>query len=210
MENAEKIIKNGSLEYIRQSAENDETVTDVCFDESEIEFEEIYAAEFYRCTFRGCRFADCAFEKAYFHQCQFIACDFSNTSIYDSCIKDCVFRDSKLIGASVSESVLDTVSFVSCLLDYMSFSSCKLSLFTLDSSTLFSSEFTQCTPRGFVIRRCKIDRAHFFRTPLKGVDFTDSSLNSIVVSDTFEELRGAYFTPSQAVEISRLLKINIK
>lgn len=48
-----------------------------------------------------------------------------------------------------------------------------------------------------------------FRTPLKGVDFSDCALEGITVSESLGELRGMKINPAQAVDLIPLLGIQL-
>ena len=51
--------------------------------------------------------------------------------------------------------------------------------------------------------------ADFFKTPLKGVDFSNCNIDSIMVSDKYTELYGAKINMFQAVEIAKLLGVKV-
>ena len=72
--------------------------------------------------------------------------------------------------------------------------------------SLFFSKGGRRTYTGMV---CRLVGVHFFRTSLAGMDFTQCELGRITVSDTFAELHGARVTAMQALDLSRLLGIEI-
>ncbi|NLZ46321.1 MAG: pentapeptide repeat-containing protein, partial [Clostridiales bacterium] len=50
----------------------------------------------------------------------------------------------------------------------------------------------------------------FFKTPLFKIDFTSSEIDGIIVSNSFQELKGAIVTPYQASGLAKLLGLDIK
>ena len=71
------------------------------------------------------------------------------------------------------------------------------------------SVLSDCRIKNILWKNCRLEGANFFKTWLRGMDFTTCQLEGITVSDTFEELRGARVTNLQALELSRLLGIEI-
>ena len=60
------------------------------------------------------------------------------------------------------------------------------------------------------LSRCSFVQAEFFKTPLKGIDFTDCTLDGIRLSEGKSELKGAIVSSYQAAELARLLGVIIK
>ena len=52
--------------------------------------------------------------------------------------------------------------------------------------------------------------ASFFKTPLKGMDFTTCDIKGLVLSDECSEVRGAVMDLYQAAELAKRLGIVIK
>ena len=51
--------------------------------------------------------------------------------------------------------------------------------------------------------------ADFFKTSLKAVAISECNIDSILVSDTYQELRGVKINMFQAVEIAKLLGVKV-
>lgn len=79
---------------------------------------------------------------------------------------------------------------------------------TLDYAEVERAEFNGCYFKNVVFKECSLEKADFMNTNLKGMDFTDSDISGILLSG--KELRGAYVSTMQAVELSLLLGIIIK
>ncbi len=62
---------------------------------------------------------------------------------------------------------------------------------------------------GLSPHRTGFQEVDFFRTPLKGVDFSDCALEGITVSESLGELRGMKINPAQAVDLIPLLGIQL-
>ena len=62
---------------------------------------------------------------------------------------------------------------------------------------------------GLSPHRTGFQEVGFFRTPLKGVDFSDCALEGITVSESLGELRGMKINPAQAVDLIPLLGIQL-
>lgn len=84
--------------------------------------------------------------------------------------------------------------FESCKVEMCSFREAFFSEVKLKKTKFMKSDFT------------KVD---FFRTMLKGMDFTDSVIESIMVSDTYREVQGMKINMFQAAEIAKLLGVTI-
>ena len=52
--------------------------------------------------------------------------------------------------------------------------------------------------------------ADFFKTPLKGVDFTNCDIDHICISDNWSELRGLIVNPFQAAELAKFLGVTVR
>ena len=55
-----------------------------------------------------------------------------------------------------------------------------------------------------------LQNASFFKTPLKGMDFTTCDIKGLVLSDECSEVRGAVMDLYQAAELAKRLGIVIK
>ena len=68
---------------------------------------------------------------------------------------------------------------------------------------------TEADVAGLSPHRTGFQEVDFFRTPLKGVDFSDCALEGITVSESLGELRGMKINPAQAVDLIPLLGIQL-
>ena len=68
----------------------------------------------------------------------------------------------------------------------------------------------ECKLKNIICEKVEFKNTNFFRTPLKGIDFTKSTLTGIVVSSEGTELKGAIMDLYQAAEFAKLFEIIIK
>ena len=69
---------------------------------------------------------------------------------------------------------------------------------------------TACKMKDIQVLRTDFTLASFFKTPLKGIDFTECTIDRITVSEELSELKGAIINPYQAVELAKFLGVIIK
>jgi uncharacterized protein YjbI with pentapeptide repeats len=162
------------------------------------------AVHFYACRFENCDFTGCSFFSGKFEQCDFSNCIFDNSYWKESeiiyckgdgsrfchaVLKKTMLRDSQLNLANFSGSVWD-----GCRAETVSFREAFFSEVKLKKTIVFKSDFT------------KVD---FFRTPLKGIDFSDSTIENLLVSEGCQEVSGMKINMFQAAEIAKLLGVKI-
>ena len=73
-----------------------------------------------------------------------------------------------------------------------------------------SAVFSQCRVKEVSWDRAGLSGASFFKTPLRGMDFTTCEIGGLVLSDGCEELRGAVVDLYQAAELAKRLGLVIK
>ena len=95
-------------------------------------------------------------------------------------------------------------------LKYAQFSHSIFNNIDIAESDLSESDFSECRLKEFYPEKTRFQRSAFFKTPLRGIDFTSCQIDGIVVSDNFTELRGASVNLYQAAGLSKLLGVIIK
>lgn len=65
------------------------------------------------------------------------------------------------------------------------------------------------------MKKIKLDNVNFsntdfFKTPLKGIDFSSCIIENIRVSDNYSELRGMQLSITQTMDIALIIGIKIK
>ena len=144
-------------------------------------------AEFLNCNFFNCNFADCDCKGIYLRECTFEAC--------------------KGDGSIWQEAVLCRVTMQNCRWEEANFNHC-----VWEDCVFADSRFCMAAVSGFKIKKCRFacdfTRANFFKTPLKGVDFTRSIIDGLILSG--EELKGVCVTAQQAAMLAGLFGIIVK
>jgi uncharacterized protein YjbI with pentapeptide repeats len=77
-------------------------------------------------------------------------------------------------------------------------------------SQLRGSFLTQCHFKDVIWNGADLERASFFKTLLRGTDFTTSNIKGLILSDDAKEISGAVVDLYQAAELSRYLGVTIK
>ena len=68
---------------------------------------------------------------------------------------------------------------------------------------------SQCRLQKTQWTHCDLRLANLFQTSLKGMDLSTCELEGFLVSDTFAELAGAKISALQALEVVRLLGLEV-
>lgn len=74
---------------------------------------------------------------------------------------------------------------------------------------LTESSLSEITYKRWGASGCQFIGTNFFHTKLKDFDFSSSQMENIIISDTFEEIRGAKISPVQALEAARILGMRV-
>jgi uncharacterized protein YjbI with pentapeptide repeats len=152
-------------------------------------------------------FRDCSFVNV-----MFLSCDLSESIFGGSHFKGCTFSGCKFLGSSFSDVVLQECRFADCIFNYGTWDKSRLKKEVEFSSCSFKNAgFTSIVfsvPPTF--HTCDFTEATFTGTSLKGIDLSACSLDGIIVSDNFKELRGLKISHDQAVAMANLLGITVE
>lgn len=173
----------------------DADLSDLCFEN----------VLFSHCNFSQTNLSHCAFTNVLFESCALTNCDFSKSRMHQ-----CELRNSQFKGANFSSSRMSHLRIQNSNLRYANFTESQLEQCEIVSSDLADTFFASCTFKQLTASEAQFTRAEFFRTPLKGIDFTTCALDGISVSETGKELSGAIVNIFQAAELARLFEIIIK
>lgn len=165
---------------------------------------------FSKVIFEGCSFLNCSFEKGEFTDVVFKSCNFSNADFSDGYFNRCQMISSKGVGAKFSGSTIQNMVFSDCNLEYGNFDSSKFEKVRFCDTTLSHGAISQCKCKDISFQKVCFHGASFFKTPLKGMDFTSSDITGLVLSDECMELKGAVVDLYQAAELAKHLGVLIK
>ena len=97
-----------------------------------------------------------------------------------------------------------------CNFNYANFDFSKLEHIHFSDSQLNGSFLTQCRCKAVEWSRVSLENASFFKTVMKGMDLTDSTIHGLQLSDDCTEIRGAVVDVYQAAELAKYLGVVIK
>lgn len=165
---------------------------------------------FLETEFENCRFLECDFEKTSFINVRFQNCDLSNCRFGDGYFKQCELISCKGTGANFTMGTFLHLTISDTTFSYANFNGSKISAAEILDTDMSHANLSECKLEKTKLSKVKFIGTGFFKTSLRGVDFTESDLEAPEISDTCAELRGATITIFQAAEIARLMGINIK
>ncbi len=166
-------------------------------------------SEFQNVCFKKCRFQDCDFTSSSFIHVLFEDCDLSNSVWNKSFFKDTTFIECKVQGAKFANSSLKNITIKKSKLDYSNFTHALIEAAMVEETSFISTFLSEVKFKKLQLLDCKFDSTDFFKTPLKGIDFSSSEVTHMLMSDDFREIKGAKFNSLQALELAKMLGIII-
>ena len=127
-------------------------------------------------------------EKGRFRRVEMTGCRLLGSSLMEGMFEDVYFKDCNAESANFITSTFKNVRFENCNLRGVSFEGADLT--------------------GVVFFRCDLSGSIFLNSIMKLTDLRSSVIDDMSVG--INELRGAIFSPSQAVQVAGLLGITIK
>ena len=196
-------------EEVRRARREERDVEDVTVEGECLAGADLSGLEFRRVCLHRCRFQNCDFSGAVFDRVEWSGCDFSNcrfggTVWTDTVVRDCKgdggrFTASRWRGGTLGESAFRCANFAQSRWKKCCMENCQLR-----RAVLAEADVAGLSPH-----RTGFQEVDFFRTPLKGMDFSDCALEGITVSESLGELRGMKINPAQAVDLIPLLGVQL-
>lgn len=177
-------------------------------------FKDIIVSSIYRnIKIDGCTFTNCKFTNLDLEQIEWI------DVVFDHCEFDCVFLSGftlcrvhfigcRVSGLEMTNALIQDVLFQSTKGNYCNFSGSKIKDCAFTQSDFSFSSFVHCDWMHSSFDYCNLDDSEWLNTPLKGIDFSTSSISNILVSNDL--LKGVIVNERQALEFVRILGIVIK
>ncbi|RRG17665.1 pentapeptide repeat-containing protein [Weissella viridescens] len=160
-------------------------------------------------TFEKCTFSDIDFAESEILDVCFNHCDFSNMDWSTSIVYRTHFENCRLVGTDFAQAQLKDVQYENCHALYANFSEAKMTNVNFTSTPLTESYFQNLSAiKKTTFNDCTMDGADFGGTPLKGVDFSNSTFDSLVFSP--ELMTGCSLTQAQAAIFMTNLGVKIK
>lgn len=197
-------------ESLRNSHREEEQVLEKIFRNQICGEEDFSHMIFSGVKFENCRFWNCSFERTEFSNVIFENCDLSGSSFGDSYLNRVSFFSGKGIGAKFVRSTMKHVLITEGNWNYINLDASRLENIKIEKAKMDSSNITQCRCRQVFWKEVSLINASFFRTSLRGMDFSDSVITGLVLSDDNAELKGAIVDLYQAAELAKRLGVVIK
>lgn len=158
--------------------------------------------------FENCQFQNCDFTKSQWMDARFRSCDFSNSDFSGTSLVRVEMLSCKGMGLRMMESGLQHVLWQNCNFQYANIHHSVLKSVCMKNGDLSNGELSECRLQNLRLDDMRLLQTSFFQTPLKGIDFTASQIDGMVVSGP--ELKGAIVDQWQAAGLARLLGLIIK
>ncbi|XCP83678.1 pentapeptide repeat-containing protein [Roseburia hominis] len=160
--------------------------------------------------FENCRFWKCSFHAAEFSNVEFVNCDISGCDFSNCYINRFAFLSGKGAGVKFCSSVMKNLLIKESTMNYSNFDSARLENVQFLQTSFDSGNMTQCQCKHVSWKEDSLVNVSFFKTSLRGMDFSDSILRELVLSDDHHELQGAIVDLYQAADLARRLGLLIK
>lgn len=197
-------------ELIAMAAARQEPLTRWRFCGLDLCGEDLREVRFGQCLFEGCRFTEAGLRAASFVDSELKNCELSAVQAAEVYFLRCRLRGVKALAASLPDCRLAHVRLEECNFTEANFTGASLENVRLEECDFSAASLSEWRHKGLSLAHSKFFRTSFFKTPLAGLDFTDSELEGVVVSDTATELKGAAVNVRQAAELARLLGVTVR
>lgn len=194
---------------MRTSVSEEMLLRGYLFEEESVTDPEMDHADVDTVHFLRCRFESVNFEKSSFINVRFSNCDLSNCTFKSAYFKDVIFENCKGIGTQFIQASLKNTAFCNSNMDYSNFGQTRLENCCFLTSQFNSASISEAMIKSLHISGCKFHSTDFFHTPLGGIDFSDSDLENLLLSDDLSEVRDSKMNLFQAATIAKMLGIQI-
>lgn len=206
---SKKIQPNANINQAFQDAHFEEiTLMNEWFEKDMLEYGNYHHLEVRDCLFDHTYFDHLNLANGYLLDVSFIGCDLSNVKFDHTLFRRVSFKDCKLSGADFSESMLDHVLFDDCRMNYVNFSATKIKALHFKKCDLTYASIMECDLKKADFEQCNLTKAELLHSSLYQKDLSSCEIEGIMLS--FDDLKGAIVSPTQALALSSLLGIQIK
>lgn len=180
------------------------------FEGQDISYTEGRGAELKSCVLRRCNLRGLRWTRAGFTDVIFENCDLSNARFYEGYFQRVQFIGCKMVGTDAVDALLRNAEFTHCNLRMLNLSGAKLTGVRFDHCDLTESALRMLQEMKRVsFEHSDLGRAELIGTKLKGLDLTTCRMEGIQLTGA-NELRGAYVSSEQAIQLSSLLGVILK
>lgn len=198
------------LRILQMAKQEEREIEELCIKGCLLVGEDISGIRFHNVMFENVRFNECNFYKGSFIDVVFTNCDLSNCNLKEGYFNRCEFIYDKALGAKFGLSIFKDVSIKECNFEYVDLNGASINVAEFKESNFKNASLTECKIKNLTCDKTEFVQTNFFKTPLKGIDFTNSVITGMIVSDTGQELRGAKVDLYQAAELAKLFGVIIK
>lgn len=198
------------LHQIMELQEQERAAEGLLFSDEYITGEKLSGIDYNSIVFDHCRLLECSFQKAGFTNVSFKHCDLSNCDFENSYFNQAEFISCKGVGSKFQNSTIKQVLFRDSNFSYSNFEHSKIQKVGIYDSNFGNACLAECILKELALKNAVLDRCDFFKTPLKGMDFRESSIEGILLSETYKELLGAVVDTYQAAALARFLGVEVK
>lgn len=185
---------------------------DVQTDETYVNCHFDYSSEQLRnsgATFKSCSFEQTDFSHSEWVDCTFENCQFLNNDFSGSLFFQTEFNKCQLMGANFADNTWKKVKVSDSKADYFNLSGSKLTDCCFNAVSLLEAYFQEVKVKSkLVYKNCDLSGSDFLQTSLKGVDFSSSYFESLLV--TAEQIKGCTISAMQATLFVGLLGVKVK
>ena len=165
---------------------------------------------FRQSVFINCKLMGCYFDRTWFTDVKFINCNFYNTSFSDAVFKQCAFENCKGEKADFYGCTMQHVSFTDGYFTGAGFDASRMSYIMGNHTDFTEAGFSQCKFANTDWMNVCFQKAEFFKTSLKDMNFSSCNIDGIIISDNMSELKGMKVNLFQAVDLAKRLGIEIE
>ena len=185
-----------------------EKLEEVLVENTQVDGIENLSVSLNSCIFKNVVFECCDFRRIDMTDVIFENCDISNINLSYSSLYRVEFINCKLIGCSFNDSTLKSVVFKNCIGRYSNFAFSKFSGVNIEDSDFSFAVFQEIENQTLLLDSNNLTKSVFTGTSLNNIDFTSSNIDGIELR--LKDVCGGTFSVNQALDLSKLMGINIK
>lgn len=163
---------------------------------------EIKGSDFAGCSFLDSRFDGTGLDRVSFRNCDLSGCSFSGCGL-----REVTFSGCRMMGTNFTDCTLSHCRMEDCQGKYMGLVVCDLKHTVLEDCTLMGGSLSRSKLGKAKVDRCDFTRCDFSGAELTGLDFSRCTIEG--ATWTIGSLKNVTVTTAQAVELSRLMGLNI-
>ncbi len=159
------------------------------------------------CSFSGCSFLDSRFQATGFDRVVFRDCDLTGCSFSECGLRQVTFLGCRMLGTNFSDCTLTGCRFEDCQGKYMGLVACTLKQPVLSDCSMSGGSLSRSKLQRPSISRCDLTRCDFSGAELGSVDLSTSAIDG--ATWTISQLKNITVTTAQAIDLARLMGLNI-